>query len=107
MSPLSFIFYTILVVVVGIFIRLFWLELYIIWNILKALVWITVGSLVSAIIWVIWIKGNTSGELDSSFKLCWTFFFITYSVFLGVMCCIMYDLTGYATGLLRYFLRKN
>jgi hypothetical protein len=55
--------------------------------ILKVLFYIGVSSLVSAVIWMVWIMNEKEG-----WGLCWLFFFITYLTIVGIGAGIANDI---------------
>jgi hypothetical protein len=105
MSISTFFIGLLIVGVLAIFIRIFWLELFIIWTLLKGLFWISVGATISAIFWMVFIENYQSGPIDG-FWLTWTFFFITYITVSVVCYLILIDAYQYFKGFIRDLLRK-
>jgi hypothetical protein len=78
-----------IVSVLAIIVRAFWLELFVIWVILRALFWIVIASTVSTIGWMVLVEGYRAGPIDG-FGLTWIFFFVTFSLvfIIGVLIAI-------------------
>ena len=77
------------------FIRLFWPIIVAVFLIIQVLFYVGVASLISAVIWMVWIIDEKEG-----WGLCWLFFFITYLTIVGVLACIANDIftvVGYTT----------
>lgn len=91
--------------ILAIFIRIFWLELFIIWTILRGLFWISIGAMISAIIWMVFVENYQSGPIDG-FWTTWTFFFLTYTIAGVVFYLILTDAYQYFKGFIRDLLRK-
>lgn len=80
--------------------RYFWLELYMLVQIVKILFGITVLSFGSAIIWSIFIQGDEEG-----FWLCWLYFGITYLVTVVLVFGILMDIFRMGVDLIRYIFK--
>lgn len=71
----------------ALFIRLFWPIIVAILLILQVLFYVGVASLISAVIWMVWIMDEKEG-----WGLCWLFFFITYLTIVGIIIGIASDI---------------
>ena len=104
---LSTFFIAILItLVLLVFARIFWVFIATAGAVVLATLGLGLFSLLSTIIWVIWIGGNTSGDFDNAFKLCWLYFFLAYSGVLTVWVLIVTDVIKYVGYTIKGFLRK-
>lgn len=105
MTLSTFLIATLVVIVLAIFIRIFWVQLFIIWLILQVLFWITVFSALSAVTWMVFVEDYRSGPIDG-FGLAWLFFFITYSIGFLVTIFISFDIYKYFKGFIQDLFKK-
>jgi len=105
MSISTFLIGLLIVSLLAVFIRAFWLELFIIWTILRGLFWISVGAVISAIIWMVFVEDYQSGPIDG-FWLTWLFFFLSYTIISVVAFLILTDAYQYFKGFIRDLLGK-
>lgn len=105
MSLLSFFIGLGIVSVLAIVVRMFWLELFVIWLILRALFWIVIASTVSAIGWMVLVEGYRAGPIDG-FGLTWVFFFITFSLIFGIGVLIAIDIFTHLKDFIQDLFRK-
>lgn len=105
MTLLEVVTYSIIVLAVATFVRFFWEYLLILWLLLKVIFWITVGSFMSAVFWMIFIENYKSGPIDG-FWNAWLFFEIAYIIVAIVAGLILIDIFNYFRSYARDFLRK-
>lgn len=105
MTLSTFLIATSIVILLAIFIRIFWVQLFLIWLILQVLFWITVFSALSAVGWMVFVEDYRSGPIDG-FGLTWLFFFITYSIGFLVTVFISFDIYKYFKGFIRDLFKK-
>lgn len=106
MSLLTFFVATLIVIIVAIFIRIFWVQLFILWLFLQIIFYISVLSTISAIGWMVLVEDYRSGPTDG-LGLTWLFFFIMYSIIVTVWCFIVLDIYKYFRGHIREILKKR
>lgn len=106
MSLLTFLIASFAVVVIGIFVRIFWFQLMVIWLILQILFYIGIASTFSAVIWMVFVEGYREGPTDG-LGLTWLFFFILYATTVIVWFCIILDIYKYFRGHIRTLLKKH
>lgn len=94
-----------IVSILAILVRFLWLELYILWTVLRGLFYIGTGAMVSAIVWMIFVENYQSGPI-SRFWTTWFFFFVTYLIMTAVFYFIISDIYVYFRGFIRYLFRK-
>jgi len=98
--------YSTIIILLGIFVRIFWLQIYIAWNILLVIV----GCIVSASIISIclqffnWVL--TNGESYGSFSTYFAYSLVLMSTITIVWICIVSDIINMAIGFLKYIFNK-
>jgi len=100
MTFLTFLEYTSITVLIFLFVRIFWFQLYVIYMVIKVLWYITILSLFSMFIWI--IIANTSHGLGWIFL----YLFITYCLLFGLYVLITMDIINWAFGYLRGLISK-
>lgn len=106
MSLSTFFIATLIVIVVAIFIRIFWVQLLFIWLFLQLVFYISILSTVSAIGWMVFVEDYRSGPTDG-LGLAWIFFFIMYSAMVVVWFFIVFDIYKYFRGHIRQIFKKR
>lgn len=106
MSLSTFFIATLIVVVIALFIRIFWVQLLILWFLLQAIFYISVLSVISAIGWMIFVEDYKSGPIDG-LGLAWLFFFIMYSAVIVVWFFIVFDIYEYFKGHITQLFKKR
>lgn len=105
MSLLTVFIGLLIISILAIFARIFWVELYIIWTILRGLFYIGIGAMISAIAWMIFIEDYQSGPIDRFWNT-WFFFFLAYTILIAVVYLILSDILTYFKGFIRDLLKK-
>lgn len=106
MSLTTFFIATLAVIVIAIFVRIFWVQLLLIWLFLQIVFYISVLSTVSAIGWMVFVEDYRSGPTDG-LGLTWIFFFIMYSAMVVVWFFIVFDIYKYFRGHIRELFKKR
>lgn len=106
MSLTTFFIATLAVIVIAILVRIFWVELLLIWLFLQIIFYISILSTVSAIGWMVFVEDYRSGPTDG-LGLTWIFFFIMYSAMVVVWFFIVFDIYKYFRGHIRELLKKR
>jgi hypothetical protein len=104
---ISFIFYSIVVIFLGIFIRIFWLEIYIVWNIILIILGCLTSSCAIAICFQLFTLVLTKGESYGSFTSYFTYSLVLMSTITIVWICIVSDIINMAIGLFKYIFKSN
>ena len=106
MSLLTFTLATLAVIIIAIFVRIFWVQLLLIWLLLQIFFYVCILSTISAIGWMVFIEDYRSGPIDG-FGLTWLFFFIAYSAMVVVWFFIVFDIYKYFRGHIRELMKKR
>jgi hypothetical protein len=104
---ISFILYSNIVILIGLFVRIFWLEIYILWNIFLIILGCLVSSCVIAICFQFFTLILTKGESYGSFSTYFAYSLVLMSTISIVWICIVSDVINMAIGLLRYIFNRN
>ena len=99
---ISLIVYSILVILLGIFVRIFWLQIYIAWNILLIILGYLVSSCVISICFQFFTLILTQGESYGSFATYFAYSLVLMSTIIIVYFFIVTDIINMTIGLLRY-----
>lgn len=106
MTLTTFLLATLTVIVIAIFVRMFWVQLLLIWLFLQIIFYISVLTTISAIGWMVFVEDYRSGPTDG-LGLTWLFFFILYSTITVVWFFIVFDIYKYFRGHIREILKKR
>jgi hypothetical protein len=104
---ISFILYSIIVILIGFFVRIFWLEIYILWNIFLIILGCLVSSCVIAICFQFFTLILTKGESYGSFSTYFAYSLVLMSTISIVWICIVSDIINMAIGFLKFLFKKN
>jgi len=99
---ISFILYSIIVILIGLLVRIFWLEIYILWNIFLIILGCLVSSCVIAICFQFFTLILTQGESYGSFATYFAYSLVLMSTIIIVYFFIVTDIINMTIGLLRY-----
>lgn len=100
MSWLTLFIACLTVVALGFFIARFWLEIALIFIIIRTILVLTLISGASTVLWLAFVTGKTEG-----WQQIWMFFFVFYSTILGVILVVIFDLYKYGVGFVRDILK--
>lgn len=84
------------IVALGFFIAKFWLEIALIFIIIRTIFVLTLISGTSTVLWMAFVTEKTEGWQQT-----WIFFFILYSTILGIILAVIFDLYKYGVGFVR------
>jgi hypothetical protein len=104
---ISFILYSIIVILIGLLVRIFWLEIYILWNIFLIILGCLVSSSVIAICFQFFTLILTKGESYGSFTTYFAYSLVFMSTITIVWICIVLDIISMAIDFLKYIFNKN
>jgi hypothetical protein len=104
---ISFILYSIIVILIGLLVRIFWIEIYILWNIFLIILGCLVSSSVIAICFQFFTLILTQGESYGSFATYFAYSLVLMSTITIVWICIVSDIINMAIGILRYIFNRN
>lgn len=104
---IPFIVYSVIIILLGIFIRIFWLEIYIVWNIFLIIIGCLVSSSVIAICFQLFTLILTKGESYGSFTTYFAYSLVFMSTMSIVWVCIVSDIISMATNFLKSIFYKN
>jgi len=96
MSWLTLFIVCLSVVALGYLVARFWLEIALIFIVIRTIFVLTTISGASTLIWVAFIESKTDGWQQT-----WIFFFILYSTILGIILVIIFDLYKYGVSFVR------
>jgi len=100
MSWLTLLITSLTVICLGYLIAKFWVEILLFFVVLRAILAVTIVSGASTIFWVVFIEGETDG-----WQQIWIFFFTLYSVILGIILVIIFDIYDAGIKLVRDIFR--
>lgn len=98
---MTFIFYSIIVILLGIFVRKFWLQIYMAWNLLLIILGTLVSASIIAICFQFFTIIFTHGESYGSFYTYFMYSLVFMFTIMIVWVCIVTDLINMTVGLLK------
>jgi hypothetical protein len=104
---IPFLFYSIIIILLGIFVRLFWLQIYIVWNILLIILGCIVSACVISICFQLFTLILTQGESYGSFSTYFAYSLVLMSTIIIVYFFIVTDIINMTIGLLRYIFNNK
>lgn len=96
MTWLTFFIATLTVFALGFIVAKFWVELAVIFIVIKTILTLALISGVSTLLWIIFADSGTQG-----WQRLWMFFFLGYSTIVAVFVSITFDLVGYGIEFIR------
>ncbi len=102
---MAFLFYTIIIILLGIFIRIFWVQIYILWLVLLYIIGILLSSVITAITFQFFTGMLTQGENWGSFITYFWYSLVFFIVAMTVYICIITDLVEIVVKFIREVLK--
>lgn len=96
MTPFILLIAVIATILLAIFVRAFWVEILVVWTILRILYYITGISFVCALLWTFFLEDNMK-----KFALYWTYFGIAGIIVTTVFYLIVLDVIGFGIQFIR------